>query len=139
MIYQNLRQFIEALRKENHLKIIEAPVDPYLELAEIHRRVIEEEGPALLFTNVKGTPFPVASNLFGTNRRVDMAFGPRPEQLMDAIVGATKTLFPPTPKALWNERGLIKDMLKVGLKTVSHSEAPVLGVRRTEGSAGTTA
>ncbi|KOS03865.1 UbiD family decarboxylase [Paenibacillus polymyxa] len=132
MIYQNLRQFIEALRKENHLKIIEAPVDPYLELAEIHRRVIEEEGPALLFTNVKGTPFPVASNLFGTNRRVDMAFGPRPEQLMDAIVGATKTLFPPTPKALWNERGLIKDMLKVGLKTVSHSEAPVLGVRRTE-------
>ncbi|MDO7907071.1 UbiD family decarboxylase [Paenibacillus sp. JX-17] len=132
MIYQNLRQFIEALRKENNLQVIEAPVDPYLELAEIHRRVIEEEGPALLFTNVKGTPFPVVTNLFGSNRRVDMAFGPRPEELMKSIVGATKSLVPPTPKALWNERGLIKDMMKIGLKTVSQQEAPILGVKRTE-------
>lgn len=132
MIYQNLRQFIEALRKENDLHIIEAPVDPYLELAEIHRRIIEQEGKALLFTKVKGTPFPVVTNLFGSNRRVDMAFGPRPEQLMKSIVKATKTLLPPTPKALWNERALIMDMMKVGTKAVSAAEAPVLHVQRTE-------
>lgn len=132
LIYQNLRQWLETLRKENDLVVIEAPVDPYLELAEIHRRVIEEGGPALLFTNVKGTPFPVATNLFGTARRVDMAFGPRPEQLMKSIIGATDKLLPPTFSALWNERGLFKDILKVGMKSVPQQEAPVMGVKVTE-------
>lgn len=132
LIYQNLRQWLETLRKENDLAVIEAPVDPYLELAEIHRRVIEEGGPALLFTNVKGTPFPVATNLFGTARRVDMAFGPRPEQLMKSIIGATDKLLPPTFSALWNERGLFKDILKVGMKSVPQQEAPVMGVKVTE-------
>lgn len=136
MSYRNLRQWIEALRKENDLAIIEAPVDPYLELAEIHRRVIEEGGPALLFTNVKGTPFPVATNLFGTARRVDLAFGPRPEQLANRLVGAIDTLMPPTPKALWNERGLLWDVMKLGMsiipKTASKADAPILQVSRTD-------
>ncbi|AWB45881.1 4-hydroxybenzoate decarboxylase [Paenibacillus sp. CAA11] len=136
MSYKNLRQWIEALRKENDLAIIEAPVDPYLELAEIHRRVIEEGGPALLFTNVKGTPFPVATNLFGTVRRVDMAFGPKPEMLANRLVGALETLLPPTPKALWEERGLLWDLMKIGVgsmpKTVSKADAPVLQMCRTD-------
>lgn len=132
MNYTNLRQWLETLRKEKDLAVIDAPVDPYLELAEIHRRVIEEGGPALLFTNVKGTPFPVATNLFGTPRRVDMAFGPRPEQLMKSLIGATETLLPPTFTALWNERGLIKDILKVGMKTVPQQDAPIMGVQVTD-------
>lgn len=132
MNYTNLRQWLETLRKEKDLAVIDAPVDPYLELAEIHRRVIEEGGPALLFTNVKGTPFPVVTNLFGTPRRVDMAFGTRPEELMKSLIGATETLLPPTFKALWNERGLIKDVLKVGTKTVPYQEAPVMGVKEVD-------
>ena len=82
MNFSNLRQFVDVLRKDGDLAVIEAPVDPNLELAEIHRRVIEEEGPALLFTNVKGSTFPVLTNMFGTARRVDLAFGPTPEALM---------------------------------------------------------
>ncbi|GAA4833036.1 menaquinone biosynthesis decarboxylase [Paenibacillus vulneris] len=126
MVYTNLRAFVEALRQDKQLVEISAPVDPNLELAEIHRRVIDEEGPALLFTNVKGSSFPVVTNLFGTSRRVDMAFGPKPEQFMKQIINATDTLMPPTPKALWNERGLIMDLMKVGTKTVPSSAAPVM-------------
>jgi len=63
-VYTNLRDFIDDLKKDRDLVEISAPVDPYLELAEIHRRVIEEQGPALLFTNVKGSSFPVVTNLF---------------------------------------------------------------------------
>ncbi|ANA79391.1 UbiD family decarboxylase [Paenibacillus glucanolyticus] len=132
MIVHNLRQWLETLRKENDLAVIDTPVDPYLELAEIHRRVIDEGGPALLFTNVKGTPFPVATNLFGTPRRVDMAFGPRPEQMMKSLIGAAETLLPPTFSALWNERGLLKDILKVGMKSVPQHEAPVMAIKVTE-------
>lgn len=127
-MFDNLRQYLDTLRKENELVEIDAPVDPNLELAEIHRRVIEDGGPALLFTNVKGSGFPVATNLFGTSRRVDLAFGPRPEQLMRKILSAMEQLIPPTPKALWNERGLILDMLKVGTRTVPPGQAPVLQI-----------
>ncbi len=132
MRFENLRSFLEALRKENQLKVISAPVDPNLELAEIHRRVIDEQGPALLFTNVKGASFPVATNLFGTSRRVDLAFGPRPEQLMKDIIAAKDTLLPPTPKAVWDQRQLLLDLLKVGTKNVSSDAAPVLQQCKTE-------
>ncbi|WP_219835899.1 UbiD family decarboxylase [Paenibacillus sp. R14(2021)] len=127
MSFTDLRGLIETLRREGDLAVIETQVDPYLELAEIHRRVIDEGGPALLFTNVKGSPFPVVTNLFGTIRRVDLAFGPRPEAFMKQVVGAMDRLLPPTPKALWGERSLIWDAMKVGLKEVPASSAPVLG------------
>ncbi|MBP1154360.1 MULTISPECIES: menaquinone biosynthesis decarboxylase [unclassified Paenibacillus] len=132
MRFENLRSFLEALRKENQLKVISAPVDPHLELAEIHRRVIEEGGPALLFTNVKGADFPVVTNLFGTSRRVDLAFGPRPEQLMKQVVGAMDTLLPPTPKAIWQQRQLIVDLLKIGMKNISSESAPILQQCKTD-------
>lgn len=127
-MHTNLREFLGTLRKENELVEVSAPVDPYLELAEIHRRVIDEQGPALLFTNVKGSPFPVATNLFGTSRRVELAFGTRPEQFVKRLVGALDSLLPPSPKALWNERDLLLQALKVGAGNVPVSEAPVLQV-----------
>ncbi|TCM98028.1 UbiD family decarboxylase [Paenibacillus sp. BK033] len=128
MSFQNLREFVEVLKKEKDLLVIDAQVDPYLELAEIHRRVIEEEGPALLFTNVKGSPFPVLTNMFGTSRRVDLAFGTRPEEIMKQIVGAADRIMPPTPKAIWGEKKLIWDMMKVGMKEVPSGTAPILQV-----------
>ncbi|MDF2814647.1 MAG: 4-hydroxybenzoate decarboxylase [Paenibacillus sp.] len=128
----NLRAHLDMLRAEKQLIEISAPVDPYLELAEIHRRVIEEQGPALLFTNVKGSSFPVATNLFGTPRRIDLAFGPRPEQFMKQAVGAMEKLMPPTLKGLWGERNLLLDAIKVGTKTVPRAQAPIMEVCDTD-------
>ena len=132
MSFTDLRGLIDTLRREGDLAVIDVPVDPYLELAEIHRRVIDEGGPALLFTNVKGSPFPVVTNLFGTIRRVDLAFGPRPEAFMKQAIGAMDRILPPTPKAIWGERSLIWDAMKVGLKQVSPSSAPILDVVKRE-------
>ncbi|WP_128896306.1 UbiD family decarboxylase [Longirhabdus pacifica] len=129
---KDLPTLIEILKKENEIIEINAPVDPNLELAEIHRRVIDEQGPALLFTNVKGSSFPVLTNIFGTPRRVNLSFGTKPEQLMQQFVDATKTLLPPTPKALWGQRSLIKDALKIGMKQLPASKAPVMEVLKTE-------
>ena len=53
-------------------------MDANQEAAEIHRRVIAAGGPALLFTNVRGKAFPLVTNLFGTPRRAELAFGTRP-------------------------------------------------------------
>ncbi|WP_048602394.1 UbiD family decarboxylase [Rubeoparvulum massiliense] len=128
-MHTNLRSFIEVLQQEGELVTIDAPVDPYLELAEIHRRVITEEGPALLFTNVKGSPFPVITNMFGTMRRVDLCFGPKPEAFVRQLVGAVDHLMPPRPSALWQERKLFYDLLKIGTKRVSANRAPISEVR----------
>ncbi|MBL0388317.1 UbiD family decarboxylase [Tumebacillus sp. ITR2] len=125
-MHRNLRDFIDTLRRERDIVEITAEVDPYLELAEIHRRVIAEGGPALLFTNVKGSNYPVFSNMFGTIRRVDLAFGPRPEQLMKEIIGLTHKLVPPTLGKLWGERGLFLELMKVGTKNVGRDKAPIL-------------
>ncbi len=115
-MHRNLRSFLDMLRKEQQVVEIEAEVDPYLEIAEIHRRVIEDGGPVLLFKNVKGSPFPVVTNLFGTVDRVERAFGPRPEQIVKELIGAVETLLPPTVKGLWGQRNLFKDLSKIGMR-----------------------
>jgi UbiD family decarboxylase len=82
---RSIQEFVNLLRKEGELVEVSAPVDSHLEVAEIHRRVIERQGPALLFTNVIGADFPLVTNLFGTTRRVDLAFGGYPEKLMKEV------------------------------------------------------
>jgi prolipoprotein diacylglyceryltransferase len=95
-MFPDLRSFIERLRRDNDLVTVEAPVDPHLEVAEIHRRVIAAGGPALLFTNVKGSSFRLAMNLFGTARRAELAFGERPLRFIKRVVHLAETLLPPT-------------------------------------------
>ncbi len=131
-MHKNLRSYINQLESERELTVVDTEVDPMLELAEIHRRVIAENGPALLFTHVKGSSFPVVTNLFGTSRRVEMAFGTRPEQLMKQTVSLAEKIIPPSPKILWQERGLLQKLLKVGIKQVSSHHAPVLEHKQEE-------
>lgn len=126
---QNLRTFLETLQKEKLLIEIEAEVDPYLELAEIHRRVIDQEGPAILFKRVKGSPFPVVTNLFGTRHRVDLAVGLKPEETVRRAVTALNRLLPPKPSILWHERDWLLSLTKVGLNTVKSGQAPVLEIQ----------
>src|SRR2546426_2588370 len=100
-MHSNLRSFLELLRRENDLVTIETEVDPYLEAAEIHRRVIERSGPALLFKRVKGSGYPVVTNLFGTQRRIELAFGSKPEAIVRELVQVAELLLPPRLSALW--------------------------------------
>ncbi len=120
----NLRDFLDLLKKENNLHIIDTPVDPYLEIAEIHRRVIRRQGPALLFTNVKNSAFPVVTNLFGTNLRLELAFGKRPVNFVNEMVKLVENLMPPKFSTLWQAKGLLGQTLKIGLKNVG--SAPIL-------------
>jgi len=69
----SLKKFIERLKHEGELHIVETQVDSRLEITEIADRMIKQQGPALLFTNVKDSPFPVAINLFGSPRRMNLA------------------------------------------------------------------
>ena len=123
-ILYDLRSFIELLRRENQLLVIDEEVDPYLEIAEIHRRVIERQGPALLFSNVKGSTFPVITNLFGTGKRLELAFGSKPQQFVQDLVNLTESIMPLKAKKIWDNRNLFMDGLKIGLK--NKKQGPIL-------------
>ncbi len=121
---RNLRDFIHLLRKEKEIVEISTTVDPKLEAAEIHRRIIAAGGPAILFTNIKGASFPLVTNLFGTKKRIDLAFGPKPENLIRSLANAPETLIPPSLSRIWDHRSLLGSLVKVGLKR--QSSGPIL-------------
>ena len=64
--HRRTRDVVNDLREGDRLIEITEEVDPYLEMAEIQRRVYARGGPGLLFSNVRGCRFPMASNLFGS-------------------------------------------------------------------------
>jgi len=74
MIYKSMSDCILDLERHGDLLRIAVPVDPDLEMAEIHRRVHAAGGPAILFERVKGSPFPAVSNLYGTLDRARFLF-----------------------------------------------------------------
>jgi UbiD family decarboxylase len=127
-VHKDLREFITTLKREREIIEVKLEVDPYLELAEIHRRVIAEEGPALLFTKVKDSKFPVVTNLFGTRKRVELAIGSQPEEIVRKMVKAMDKLLPPKIPTLWQERNWLLKLTKVGTKTISRNVAPLLEV-----------
>lgn len=123
---RSLRQYLGLLRERGQLAEIGAPVDPRLEIPEIHRRVIARRGPALLFRNPRGGAFPVVTNLFGTPERVDLAFGSRPREFIERLVEAAEKLLPPSLGKLWGYRDLAFEGLKVGMRNVA--DGPVCEV-----------
>ena len=74
MSYRSLRECVDDLDAAGQLVRIQQQIDPRLEAAEIHRRVYRAGGPAVYFARVKGTPFPMVCNLFGTIERARFLF-----------------------------------------------------------------
>lgn len=125
--FPDLRAFLEVLRAEGDLAVVEASVDPRLEMAEIHRRVIAAGGPALLFVNPVDADLPVVTNLFGTARRAELAFGRRPRAFVERLAALAHELMPPSAGKLWAARDVLGGLARVGLRRVRRG--PVLELR----------
>lgn len=123
---RDIHALIDILRREGDIVEIDAEVDPTLEIAEVHRRVIAAGGPALLFKRPKGHDIPVVTNLFGTKKRAELAFGPRPRAFVENAVRMVHEFMPPTLGKVWQERSFFQQALGIGTKQVS--TGPVLGV-----------
>ncbi|HEV7386513.1 MAG TPA: UbiD family decarboxylase, partial [Phenylobacterium sp.] len=77
MAYRSMREFMGKLEAAGELVRVSEPVSTVLEMTEIHRRLLAQGGPAVLFENViradgERSPMPCLINLFGTVRRVAM-------------------------------------------------------------------
>ncbi|CAM2068107.1 UbiD family decarboxylase [Sulfidibacter corallicola] len=124
----NLQSFISLLRQEGELLEIDEPLSPKLVIPEIQRRVVARKGPALLFNKVEGSPFPVATNLFGSQKRIDLAFGGDPGTFIRDLVHVAENMLPPKGLGqIWSLRHLAMKALKIGLKT--HRKGPLVANR----------
>ncbi|MGI0485171.1 UbiD family decarboxylase [Pantanalinema rosaneae CENA516] len=98
---RDLRGFIKLLEQRGQLRRISALVDPDLEIAEISNRMLQCGGPALLFERVKGSPYPVATNLMGTVERICWSMNmQQPEELEDLGKRLAMLQQPKPPKKL---------------------------------------
>jgi UbiD family decarboxylase len=80
-----LRSFIAKAQKASHLVTIAKEVDPYLEMA----RVINAfEGQPMLFTRVKGSPYPVVSGLCSAREHFALDLGVDRGQLLFSLAQA---------------------------------------------------
>jgi 4-hydroxy-3-polyprenylbenzoate decarboxylase len=128
MPYASLREFIARLERENRLVRVTEPVSPVLEMTEIQTRLLAEQGPAVLFENVRredGTPYdmPALANLFGTVERVAWGMDREPGQLRE--VGETLAfLRQPEPPGGWRDAvgmlPLLKTVMAMKPRTVSY-------------------
>jgi len=116
--FRDLRGYLDELRARGELVEVSAPVDPRLEVAEIHRRVIAAGGPALLFRNVRGAAFPLVTNLFGTTARARLAFGQRAGALLRRGIELLQRDFPPGVGTLWSARDLVAAGLRLGSRRI---------------------
>ena len=82
-------------------------MDPKFEVAEITQRVIRQDGPALLFERVKGADFPLAMNLYGSARRMELALGRPPEAIGRELIETFQRLNPPSLGKFWELRATL--------------------------------
>ena len=75
MAYRDLRAFLRLLEDKGELHRVKAEVDPILEITEITDRMCKSSsgGKALYFEKVKGSAYPVVTNIFGSFERMCLA------------------------------------------------------------------
>jgi UbiD family decarboxylase len=117
--FVDLRAFLAHLEQAGELARIRVPVDPNQEMTIIQHRTMAAGGPALLFENVVGSPYRTVSNLFGTRRRADLAFGGDPAMLGQRVLRLSRTLMPPSLKGIAGARRDLLALSRARLRKVT--------------------
>ncbi|WP_448030615.1 UbiD family decarboxylase [Bradyrhizobium liaoningense] len=100
--FRGLSDFLHFIESRGQLRRIRERVSVVHEITEIHRRVIEAHGPALLFeqpVKADGGPsdMPLLTNLFGTMERIAWGMGIVPDRLeeLGALMAELRAPRPP--------------------------------------------
>jgi 4-hydroxy-3-polyprenylbenzoate decarboxylase len=83
--FKSLKECVEFLEKQGELVRVKEKIDPELEMAEVTRRIFQNDGPAILFENVKASPFMAVSNLYGNYDRALKIFEPEFDRIKKLI------------------------------------------------------
>lgn len=126
MSFRNLHQFIQALEEKKELIRIGDEVDSNQEITILQHIVQSNNGPALLFENIKGSSFPLVTNMYGTPERVEIAFGRHPAETGEILVRAAHELMPPSVQRMWTARADIMKLCFARMRRVR--SGPILSL-----------
>jgi len=111
---KDLREWLALCEKEGELKRIKAEVDWDLELSHVAKLNEEQQGPALLFENIKGYNTPVLTSACTTTSRLALIMGmPKDTSLVELMrewVKRTANKIPPR----WVDSGPCKENIDKG-------------------------
>ena len=95
---QDLRSFIEKVRQESPEEVltISKEVDPRFEITALVVKLEQERRfPIMVFENVKGTKFPVVTNVHASRRRLASAIGSDPRAAVANYLRRIEQPIPP--------------------------------------------
>jgi UbiD family decarboxylase len=111
---QDLRSFLDLVKRTRpaDFQIVSRPVDPAYEITGLVAR-LEKEGrrrPVLLFEHVKGTSWPVLTNLHASRSRLAAAINAAPDRMLETYLRAMERPVPPRVVAT----GPVKEVVRRG-------------------------
>ena len=111
---QDLRSFLDLIKRTrpSEFQIVSRPIDPVYEITGLVAK-LEKEGrrrPVLLFENVKGTRFPVITNLHASRGRLAAAINAAPDAMLPTYLRAMERPLPPKVVAT----GPVKEIVRRG-------------------------
>ncbi|HXV31646.1 MAG TPA: UbiD family decarboxylase, partial [Sinorhizobium sp.] len=117
--FSGLQDFAAMLERRGRLQRIARPVSLVHEVTEIHRRVLQAGGPALLFekpvdASGRVSDIPLLANLFGTRERIEWGLGLAPgglPGLADMLAELREPRSPQSLKDAWSKLPLLKAAL----------------------------
>lgn len=123
---QDLRSFLDWI-KNNHPEdflAISREVDPAFEITAITVKLEQEarRRPVILFEKVKGSPFPVLTNLHAGRSRLAAAIGADPKEMQRAYLRAMQRPIAPRPVS----QGPVKDVILTGAQVDLHELPQIL-------------
>ncbi len=133
MTYTSLEDCVKDLEKHQFLVRIKEEIDPYLEMALVHRILFLQNGPAIFYETIKGSKFPAISNIFGNYERAKFIFRSSFDKIKKLIeLRANIEQFQKNPlryisliSTLWNSLPK-KGSLKSNYQEIKISELPFI-------------
>src|ERR671937_2411911 len=96
---QDLGSYLDAVkrRKPDELQVVSRPIDPAYEITALVVKLEKERRrrPILLFENVKGTKFPVLTNVHASRSRLALALNCAPDAMLTTYLNAMERPVPP--------------------------------------------
>ncbi len=116
--FDTLSDFLLYLEKNGELKRISSEVDTNLETTEISIRALKENKSAILFENPLNSKFPIAMNMYSSERRIELAFQKHPSEIGEELIKFLENIIPPKLDFIFSQKNILKRFLSTKPKKV---------------------